>query len=81
MIVQVKLFAVAKQIVDSDTFDVEATEPIRVGEIRKRLLSAYPQFENVLPHSRFAVNAAYVNDDTVVSDTDEVAIIPPVSGG
>ena len=81
MILQVKLFAVAKQIVDSDTFEIASDEPIAIGEIRNRLLATHPKFSEVLPSCRFAVNAAYVNDDTVVSASDEIAIIPPVSGG
>ncbi len=81
MILQVKLFAVAKQIVDSDTFEIESNEPITIGDIRDRLLAIHPRFSEVMPNCRFAVNAAYVNDDTVVSSADEIAIIPPVSGG
>ena len=83
MIVQIKLFAIAKQIVGSDTFEIETEVPIRIAEIRDRMLAAHPRLGDIFPHVRFAVNAAYVNNDkeTLVTENDEVALIPPVSGG
>ena len=33
------------------------------------------------PHVSFAVNEAFVTADTPLSDGDELALIPPVSGG
>lgn len=41
------------------------------GEVGKRLL----------PSTRFAVNCEYVPPEAVVHDGDELAFIPPVSGG
>lgn len=37
--------------------------------------------EKYLPYTRFAVNWEYVPPDTILRDGDELAFIPPVSGG
>lgn len=81
MTIRVKLFAVAKQIADSDVFETSQSGPTTVAEVRAQLVDAFPAFQDLLPHLRFAVNAEYASDDTVVTSEDEVAIIPPVSGG
>jgi molybdopterin converting factor subunit 1 len=81
MIIRVKLFAMAKQIAESDIFKARTTGPTTVADIRQQLFGAYPAFRELLPHVRFAVNAAYASDETIVTEHDEIAIIPPVSGG
>jgi molybdopterin converting factor small subunit len=81
MTIRVKLFAVAKQIAESDVFDASTSGPISLAELRKQMVRAFPAFDNLLPHVRFAVNASYASDDTIVTENDEIAIIPPVSGG
>lgn len=52
-----------------------------VGDIRHWLAEQYPQIEDLLQKSMAAVNQEYAHDDTRVSTTDEIAFIPPVSGG
>ena len=81
MSIEVKLFAVAKEIAQAETFQMESDGPISIAEVREKMASAFPELARVLGHTRFAVNAAYATDQQLVSDSDEVAIIPPVSGG
>ncbi len=38
-------------------------------------------FENLLTHTRVAVNAEFADADTMLKDGDEVAWMPPMSGG
>lgn len=40
-----------------------------------------PDLADRAPHVSFAVNEAFVTADTPLSDGDELALIPPVSGG
>ena len=41
----------------------------------------YPDTTPHLPKVAYAVNAAYAPATTVLQDNDELALIPPVSGG
>ena len=45
------------------------------------LAGAYPQLEKLLPRCALAVNGEYVRDVTSLAEGDEVAVLPPMSGG
>lgn len=46
-----------------------------------KLIETYPQLNPMRASVRLARNAEYVGSDARFADTDEVALIPPVSGG
>lgn len=74
-----RLFASAREAAGTDRVTVsEAT----VGEILDAARVRYGEhFAAVLASSRVWVNGEPATDDTVVGDADEVAVLPPVSGG
>ena len=51
-----------------------------VGALRTALNERYPQLLN-LRSLLIAVNNDYADEDVVLSHSDEIALIPPVSGG
>lgn len=81
MIVQVKLFAAARQLAGADCISVDVPAPATVGQVRQALISQCPSLENLVRRAMFAVNTDYAADQAVVSEGAEVACIPPVSGG
>lgn len=59
-----------------------STANLTLADLLAELLKQYPQQRPVLEASRFAVNQVYVSDlSQQVAATDEIALIPPVSGG
>lgn len=52
-----------------------------VGELWRRLLDAHPGLAPFRGSVRLARNCEYVGPDAAFADADEVALIPPVSGG
>jgi molybdopterin converting factor subunit 1 len=81
MIVRVKLFAVARELAGRPEVAVEVAEGATVADVRRALVASAPQLQSVVAHVRWAVDAEFVADDTLVSAQSEVAVIPPVSGG
>lgn len=79
MSVHVRLFAVYREIAGEGELEVPASPGLTVGELWGRLLARNPGL-NAFPPSA-AVNATYAALPTVVRDGDEVAFLPPVSGG
>ena len=80
--VEVRLFAVLRDRAGRDSVTVEVDEPATVADLLEAA-ARQPGLNELLPDLpvRAAVNREYVADDTVLSAGDEVALIPPVSGG
>ena len=77
----VKLFAVLRETAQTSELALElpagATAAAAVAELGERI----PAVAKLLGRSACAVNQAYVPLGAALSDGDELAIIPPVSGG
>lgn len=81
MKLNVKLFAVARQLAGSDELGVDLPEGSTVGDLRDRLALEHPDLAPLLPHVLFAVGSEYVTDTKPLAEAMELACIPPVSGG
>ncbi len=53
---------------------------ITAGELMQKLISLYPELSK-LRSIAIAINGVYATTDTIISPGDELALIPPVSGG
>ncbi len=81
MNVSIKLFAAARQLAGCETLSFDCPQGTSVADARELMLQQCPQLRPLVQHMRFALNSQYVDDDATISDTDEIACIPPVSGG
>ena len=54
---------------------------LTITQIKQKLMKQYPEHADLITLCFMARNRAFVTDDTQVSDTDELALLPPVSGG
>lgn len=63
--------------------EVEMKLPLKscVGDALERLVERYPELAAAMETLAFAVNLAYVDSAELLADGDELALIPPVSGG
>lgn len=80
MRVLVRTFAILREI-SADRIDVELSDGSRVTDAWRWLAARHPALE---PHADFvrpARNGAYAAWDAELADGDEVAFLPPVSGG
>jgi molybdopterin converting factor subunit 1 len=79
--VRVLLFAGVKDAVGTDRVDLALPEGASVAELRDRLKGRYSPAARHIDGSRWAVNQVFADDRDILNDGDEVAVIPPVSGG
>lgn len=81
MQITIKLFAFLQDQL-GPTVTVELDSPLTVKKIFSAVAKQNPAVKAVLENSRLAVNQEFVSgNDLAITPTDEVAIIPPVSGG
>ena len=79
--VNVKLFARYKEIAGKSNFDIDLPNGSTVGFLVKKVLQHYPEFIKKPENLVVAVNEEYSEHQFTLSDGDDVALIPPVSGG
>ena len=82
MRISVQLFGPAAQRIGGRcvavSFDEEA---VSCGALRERLAAIEPRISELLSSHRLAVNHEFAEDERIIADGDEVALIGLVSGG
>lgn len=79
----VLLFGVTRDIAGqgSLTIDGPIAEGLRtVGDLKGYLIEQFPELER-LSSLAIAVNQSYAGEEDPLGEMDEIALIPPVSGG
>ena len=87
--IRIKLFASAKEIVGGGnseiTLEFREETKITFTELRKRILQIYPKLAQI-PFV-FAINYKIADEsttntaNTTITSSDEIALLPPISGG
>ncbi len=80
MTINILTFGIARDIIGSSTFDMSLPEGASVADLKQHLLEQYPRFIS-LASLMIAVNAEYGVETTILTEKDEIALIPPVAGG
>jgi molybdopterin converting factor subunit 1 len=79
MTVRVLFFAYLRERCGARETTVELPERARVGDLWQILCQRYPGLD--AERLRVALNRVYVDNTHPLHDNDELALIPPVSGG
>ncbi|MBI5034182.1 MAG: molybdenum cofactor biosynthesis protein MoaE [Chloroflexi bacterium] len=79
MRVQVKFFAIFREMIGVKAESKEIAEGTTIEQLWKEYTSDKPRAEKM--RSAYAVNQKLVKPDHVLHDGDEVGFLPPVSGG
>ena len=81
MRVTVRLFARLRDITGSGELTREAPAGSSVGTVWSSLVTEFPELSAYERSISCAVNADYSRFTAAVADGDEIAFLPPVSGG
>lgn len=81
MKVKLLFFASCRDIIGVKEMDYEVDGLTTLNGLKKLLFVQYPDLKPLEKTLSFAVNTEYVNDSVKLRCGDEVAFIPPVSGG
>ncbi|HVW97609.1 MAG TPA: MoaD/ThiS family protein [Mucilaginibacter sp.] len=80
MEIKILAFGIAKDIMGSSSVDLEMTNDATVYNLRYILEQQYPALKQLASYM-IAVNNEYALPGDNLHERDEIAIIPPVSGG
>lgn len=81
MNVVVRFFAIYREVVGESQVEVETHEGATLGDLLEDLFEEYPKLRKWADSIICSVNKKYASNEKVLEDGDEVALLPPVSGG
>lgn len=78
--VSVLLFGITRDLTGQSTLSVPVHADTRVGDVLAQVQRQHPALTSIRS-LLVAVNGEYAEADQSINPNDEVALIPPVSGG
>ena len=78
---KVLFFAQLQAVTGTAECDLALRGPVRERDLWELLETAFPGLSRWQASTRIARNMAYADEGAEFVDTDEIALIPPVSGG
>jgi molybdopterin converting factor small subunit len=81
---KVKSFAILREIIGEEQMTLQIPrkeEGTTVADLRIKILETYPEISAQKIPMGIAVNAKIVHDKSIINDFDEIALLPPISGG
>lgn len=81
MQVHVLLFGALKDLLTRESETIDLPEQATVEQLLRRYVANAPQMEKFAGSLAIAVNREYATPGQALSEGDEVALLPPVSGG
>ncbi len=81
MTIKLKFFAILHDLAGVRESALELPEGATVAIAADAIARQFPTITKHLPRIAFAVNQEYRSKETVLREGDEIALIPPVSGG
>ena len=81
MRVTVRLFARLRDITGASELSRDLASGATIGDLWRQLAGEFPELARYERSISTAINADYARMDQVVGEGDEIAFLPPVSGG
>lgn len=81
MKIQVLFFASCREKTGISKLELELMQMATTRTMMAVLLGKYPELEEITAALKIAVNKKYITEETALAEGDEVALLPPISGG
>jgi molybdopterin converting factor subunit 1 len=81
MHITTRFFALHRDIVGTASMEMEVSDGATIADVWARLGKQYPELVPATRSLMYALNQEYADPEAALHDGDEVAFIPPVSGG
>ena len=79
--IALRLYGSVKDLLGAKSIELNWNENMRVGDLRQKLYNLYPILSKVNTQFAISINRRAVDDTKLVRKADELAVLPPISGG
>lgn len=79
--IKVRLFANLRELVGEREITITVPSGVTVSYLNNEILKKYPQLKSFSNKFVTSVNCKVTSGDTIINSSDEIALLPPVSGG
>jgi MoaE-MoaD fusion protein len=79
--IKVRLFANLRELVGEREITISLPGGVTVDHLNNEILKRYPQLESFSNKFVTSVNCKVTTGDAIITSSDEIALLPPVSGG
>ena len=79
--IKVRLFANLRELVGEREITITVPAGVTVSYLNNEILKRYPQLKSFSNKFVTSVNCKVTTGDTIITSSDEIALLPPVSGG
>ena len=79
--IRVLFFAAARELAGTDKTRITLDPDATTAELRIAIAFQYPALGDTISTITLALNQEYLEEESPLRDGDEVALIPPISGG
>lgn len=81
MKVRARFFGLYRELVGSNQTELEIDDNSNLAKFKQKLLTVFPQLSKFKEVMLLAVNSEYGTSEQKIKDGDEIAVLPPLSGG
>ena len=82
MMIKVRFFSMLKKKVDKEEASLSVPENTSVYQLKNILKNEFPSIAEFIDKNiMISVNQEFADKNTIIKDGDEVALLPPFSGG
>jgi len=78
---KIRLFAILRDVVGEREISISVPSGVTVRYLNNEILKKYPQLSSFSNKFVTSVNYKVTSGDTIITSSDEIALLPPVSGG
>ena len=79
--IKVRLFAILREVVGEGEITITVPSGVTVSYLNNEILKKYPQLKSFSNKFVTSVNCKVTTGETIITSSDEIALLPPVSGG
>lgn len=81
MKLKVNAFATLRDHFGAESIDLIFEGDTTVGDLKAELSERFPELKSLIARTAVSVDLQYAVDSVVLKEANEIALIPPVSGG